>query len=124
MLMRGLRGWSVVGVLIVACALATAACAQGAPVTAEQLVYQGADVQTQVDVNGVAAVQLVGGLLDAVAAQVKNMPPGAGPQDGPMAMLPAILPMVDPARDAIKSMQQFTVVVLKPTQEANPKEFA
>ena len=124
MLMRGLRWWCLIGVLVVSGALATAACAQGAPMTAAQLVYEGADVDTQVDVNGVAAMQLVGGMLDAIVAQAKNLPPGGGPQDGPMAMLPAVMPMLDPARDAIKSLQQITVVVMKPKQAFEPKAFA
>jgi hypothetical protein len=84
-----------------------------APPVAE-LVYQGATVKMQVDVNGAAAVELVGGLLDAAAAavegQAKAMPKPEANLQGPAAKMMMVAPMVGPARDLIKSLDRVTVL--------------
>jgi hypothetical protein len=125
--MRGMR-WAGVALLVVVVGAASGAwAAEG--ITAEQLVYQGATVETQVDVNGAAAVQLVGGVVDALAAQVQEqvkamqMSGAAAPQSGPAAVLPMVLPMVAPMQDAIKSLERITLVVMKPQGEVKVGEF-
>ena len=97
-------------------AMAAVAAGQGG-IGADQLVYQGATVETQVDVNGEAAMALVGSALDAIAAQMEEQAKamqaeGKSPGEGPMAMLPMAAPMIGPARDAIKSLSHITVVVM------------
>lgn len=104
------------GLVVPAMAQSTPAGAVAAPPVAD-LVYQGATVKTQVDVNGAAAVQLVGGLLDAAAAAVEEQAkamslagPGAAPPQGHAAEIAMVAPMVGPARDIIKSLDRVTVL--------------
>jgi len=126
--MAGLRRrWLGVMVLVGVLAAAGTALAGDEPaITAENLVYEGAAVETQVDVNGEAAMQLVGGAIDALAAQAKAqaeaMAAGKG-AEGPMAMLPAAIPLIDPMKEALKSLGQITVVVQKPQQPVNSDAF-
>ena len=122
-------------VLVVVLALAVALAGQGlaaaqevAGITADQLVYQGAEVKTRVDVNGAAAVQLIGGALDAAAAaakqQAKAMAEAGGKgAEGPMAMLPALLPIIEPAKEAIKSLNQVSFVAMKPQGKIDGAQF-
>lgn len=113
--MRNVRMLAVV--LALAVATASAAAAAGAEIASDQLVYQGVEVKTQVDVNGEAAMQLIGGILDAAAAQAqeqaKAMKESGKPAEGPLAMLPAVAPMVDPAKEAIKSLSRVTILVMR-----------
>ncbi len=91
--------------------------------TAAELVYQGATVKMQVDVNGAAAVQLVGGLIDAAATaaqeQAKAMQqagPGAhmqGQEMGPAQAMAMAGPMIEPTREIIKSLDQVTVLMMQ-----------
>jgi hypothetical protein len=78
------------------------------------LVYQGATIKMQVDVNGAAAVELVGGLLDAATAavegQAKAMPGPEAQLQGPAAKMRMVAPMVGPARDLVKSLDRVTVL--------------
>jgi hypothetical protein len=105
----------------------TALAADQPTITADALIYQGAVVETQVDVNGVAAMQLVGGVLDAVAEQAKAhveaMAASGKPAEGPMAMLPMAVPLIEPAKEAIKSLSQITVVVQKPKEPVASEQF-
>ncbi len=103
---------------------AVAAPTQGA-VTTEQLIYQSAAVQVQVDVNGAAAVQLVGDALDALASTAKEQVgalaqagPG-GPAGGKAAVIAAALPLIDPAKEAIKSLTRAAFVVMKPSERTS-----
>jgi hypothetical protein len=118
------------GVLVAVGLLMAAGAALAADqpaITADKLVYQGATVETQVDVNGEAAMQLVGGVIDALAAQAKAqaeaMAAGGKPGEGPMAMLPAAVPLIEPAKEAIKSLSQITVVVQRPQAPVKSDEF-
>jgi len=126
--MRGKRWLCVVALLAVICA-ASAPVAAEAGIAAERLIYQGAGVETQVDVNGAAAVQLVGGAIDAIAAQAQEAARqiqtqgGAGASVGRAAMLPMVLPMIEPAKEAIKSLERITVLVMKPKATAKADEF-
>jgi hypothetical protein len=123
--------WLGVVLLVLACAVPAVAAETAAvdgEVTAEQLVYQGAKVEMQVDVNGQAAVQLVGDALDALVAtvqeQAKAMADIAGKSGGPeaqkMAALAPValqaLQIVEPVKEAIKSLSRMTVVVMKPKE--------
>ena len=105
-------------------AVATMAVAAGAGggVTTDQLIYKGASVKTQVDVNGAAAVALVGNALDAVAAQIEQQAK-AGPGEGPMAMLPMVAPMIGPAKDVIKNLERITLLIMKPKKPVGADEF-
>jgi len=123
-------GWLGVVVLALVCvvpAAATAAAPAGGGVTAQELVYEGAQVEMQIDVNGEAAVQLVGGAIDALAAtaqeQAKVMAEmaakgGEGPHAKIAAMAPAALQVIEPVKEAIKSLTQMTVVVMRPKAAA------
>jgi hypothetical protein len=114
------------GMGVLAVLLVTAVCAAAAPaaggITTDQLIYQGAAVEMQVDVDGAAAVQLVGDALDAIAAQAKEQgqaiaQTGAGGDK--MAMISAGLPLIDPVKEVIKSLQRAAVVVMKPGEKTD-----
>jgi len=113
--------------LMCTAAVATMAVAAGAGggVTTDQLIYKGASVKTQVDVNGAAAVALVGNALDAVAAQIEQQAKAGsgGPAEGPMAMLPMVAPMIGPAKDVIKSLERITLLIMKPKKPVGADEF-
>lgn len=127
--MRSMRVLAVLLAVVVMSAggalAATAPVGAGAEITSDQLVYQGASIETQVDVNGEAAVQLIGGILDAAATQVqaqaKAMEGKGG--EGPMAMLPLAAPMIEPAKEAIKSLSRVALVVMKPKEPVKGDQF-
>lgn len=119
------RQWALLVVLAATLGAAPGAVA-AERVAAQQLVYQGAVVETQVEVNGVAAVQLVGGAIDALAAQAQEAAKqiqAQGAASGRAAHLQAVLPMIEPAREAIKSLDQITLVIMKPQGEVGTEEF-
>jgi len=98
----------------------------------ESLVYQGAEVQTQVDVNGAAAVMLIGKALDTIAAQTQKQMAAmqaapAGTQlaalQGKASVISAALPMIDPVKEAIKSLEHITILIMKPGAEVNAADF-
>jgi len=119
----------LVGVGVALGLLASAVGAFAAPtqggVTTEQLIYQGAAVAVQVDVNGAAAVQLIGDSLDAVASAAKEQAAALaqagteGPGGGKAAMISAALPLIDPAKEAIKSLTRAALVVMKPSEKTS-----
>ena len=116
----------LVGVGVALGLLASAVGAFAAPtqggVTTEQLIYQGAAVEVQVDVNGAAAVQLIGDSLDAVASTAKEQAAAlaqAGTGGGKAAMISAALPLIDPAKEAIKSLTRAALVVMKPSEKTS-----
>ncbi len=123
-----LAGALVLALLAAGAGLAAPTTLGEGPVQVEKLIYQGAAIDTQIDVNGEAAVMLVGSALDALAAQaeeqVKAMQAsGNPPMPGPMAKLSLVAPMIGPAKDAIKSLQHITVLVMKPKAPAQPDQF-
>ncbi len=96
-----------------------------APLTTDQLIYQDTDIEVQVDVNGEAAAQLIGGLLDAVAEialdQAAAIGEGAaGP--GPPHVAAIAAPLIEPAKNVIKSITRISVLVMKPGDSVNPDE--
>jgi hypothetical protein len=105
--------------------MATMALAAGAEgsVSTDQLIYKGASVKTQVDVNGAAAIALVGNALDAIAAQVEEQAKSGKAGEGPMAMLPMVAPMIGPAKDVIKSLERITVLVMAPKGKVQTDQF-
>ncbi len=122
--MRGMS-WLCVATLLAVAGATPAMAAEGGLAT-EKLIYQGAEVETQVDVNGAAAVALVGGAVDAIAAQSQEAAKAMQSQGGGggrMAMLPMVVPMIEPAKEAIKSLERITVLVMKPKDEVNTEEF-
>ena len=111
----------VVAVALTCCVVA--AGSDGNALTSEDLVYPGATVKVEIDVNGEAAVQLVGGLLDAAAevaaeqaAAIEQATAGAG--NGPPVA--AIASLIGPARDVIKDIRRVTVLVTRPDESAEP----
>lgn len=98
-------------------ALAASPGAEG--LTTEQLALKGATVKFQVDVNGEAAMQLVGGVLDA-AVEVAQQQAAAGGEGGPMAQMAMAEPFIGPAKDLLKSLSRVTVVVMQ--AGAEPKD--
>jgi len=118
-------------VIILALALTAALPCWAAPVagksplSADQLVYPGARVETQIEVNGAGAVQLLGGVLDAAAASIEDnakgrerVPAGTGSVH-PAAMQSLIVS----AKDAIESVLGVTVVVMTPRSLVPGHEF-
>jgi len=144
-------GW-LAGLLVLAAAsAATAATAPPAaesavPLTTDQLMYEGASVEMQVDVNGEAAMQLLGGLLDAVAeiaheqgaamaamaftstrqavpADKAEHSVGSVAQGSPVLLIEKMAqPLIDPAKEAIKSVTRVSVLVMKPGESVNAEE--
>ncbi len=102
---------------VLTCGLAAAE--DGLPT--EQLIYQGATVKTQIDVNGEAAVLLIGGMLDAAAEAVQKQAASA-PQSGPMAQMAMAAPFIGPAKDAIKSLSRATVLVMSTDESIRAEE--
>jgi len=121
-----IRSLVLLTVVLCMAAMATMAVAAGVEggVATDQLIYKGASVKTQIDVNGAAAVALVGSALDAIAAQVEEQAKsGKIGGQGPMAMLPMAAPMIGPAKDAIKSLERITVLVMAPKGKVQTDQF-
>jgi hypothetical protein len=121
-------GWLAVLLVLAAASAATAATAPPAaksevPLTTDQLIYQDTSIEVQVDVNGEAAMQLLGGLLDAVA-EIAHEQGAAMAQAGPVPPEIAKMaqPLIDPAKEAIKSVTRVSVLVMKPGESVNAEE--
>jgi len=122
MIARSLLPLTIAAVVAMAsCGVAAGADANA--LTSDDLIYPGATVKIEIDVNGEAAVQLVGGLLDAVAevaaeqaAAIEQATAGAG--NGPPVA--AIASLIGPARDVIKDIRRVTVLVTRPDESAEP----
>lgn len=119
------RSWLslTIAVAVALTCCVVAAGSEGNALTSEDLIYPGATVKVEIDVNGEAAVQLVGGLLDAAAevmveqaAAIEQATAGAG-KGPPVA---AIAPLIGPARDVIKDISRVTVLVTRPGEPAEP----
>jgi len=106
--------FSLAIVLLVSALASGAALAQTDALTIDTLKYEGATVDVEVDVNGEAAVQLVGGLLDEVAAIVQDQ---AGAEGLPPQLAMA-QPFIGPAKDAIKSLSRAIALVMKTDESA------
>lgn len=126
MIGRSLLSLTIAAAMAMACC-AVAAAADSKALTSEGLIYPGATVKVEIDVNGEAAVQLVGGLLDAAAEvaveqaaaieQISAGPEGKRSGGPPMA---AIAPLIGPARDVIKDIHRVTVLVTRLEEAAEP----
>ncbi|MFB3881054.1 MAG: hypothetical protein ACE149_07305 [Armatimonadota bacterium] len=107
--------WMVVPLVMAVAGLCLSAAVAAPPaeagLSAEQLVPQGATVKFQVDVNGEAAMQLVGGMLDAAAEAVKEA--AASGQGERMGQLAMAAPFIAPAKDLVKSVCRVTAVVMQ-----------
>ena len=88
-----------------------AAFAAADPITIDDLKYQGATVKVEADVNGEAAVQLVGGILDEAAAIVQDQ--ASAGAEGMPPQLAMAQPFIGPAKDAIKSLSRVIALVMK-----------
>ena len=120
--MRRMR-WMVVLLLLAAVGICVSAALAAPPgdegLTVEQLALKGVTVKFQVDVNGDAAMQLLGGILDA-AAEVARQQAAAGSQSGPMAQMAMAEPFIGPTKDLLKSLSRVTVLVMQAGPE--PKD--
>jgi hypothetical protein len=108
-----------------ACAAEPAAQAEAAPVAAQSLIFPRAKVQTSVEVYGAAAVQLVGGALDAAAAAVEEQLKAlqASGADSESADLLKLVGLVGPAKDIAKSLDHMTVLVMQVPQTVTDDAF-
>jgi len=120
--------WLAVLLVLAAAFAATAAAAAPAaesavPLTTDQLMYEGASVEMQVDVNGEAAMQLLGGLLDAVA-EIAQEQGAAMAQAGPVPphVVAMAQPLIEPTKEAIKSVSRVAFVVMKPGESVDAGE--
>ena len=108
--------FSLAVVLLVSALACGAAFAAADPLTGDDLKYQGATVKVEVDVNGEAAVQLVGGILDEAAAIVQDQASaGIEGMPGELAMAQ---PFIGPAKDAVKSLSRVIALVMKTDDSA------
>jgi len=117
-----LAGMALICAVLVAGAAAVAGTDPGqGELSSKELVYEGAPIEVAIDVNGEAAVQLIGGVLDAAAdlaqEQVSAVAQGkklnAPGRFGQAAMA---VPLIGPAKDVIKSVTRVTVLVMEPEQ--------
>ena len=118
-------GVALVAVLASAAGAAGPSASAGGP-SAEELIYQGSPVEVQVDVNGQAAVELLGGVLDGAEAALQAQAKAAGEGKAALppqvaGMLPVGVEMLKPAKEAIKSITQVTFVVMKPKGALDPE---
>jgi hypothetical protein len=117
------RQWIAVPLVMAAVGLCLSAAAAAPPgdegLTVEQLALKGATVKFQVDVNGDAAMQLLGGILDA-AAEVAQQQAATANQAGPMAQMAMAEPFIGPTKDMLKSLSRVTVLVMQAGPE--PKD--
>ena len=125
--MPWLGAFLAAAVLAASAAVAAPLPAADAPLTTDHLIYQDTDIEVQVDVNGEAAVQLIGGLLDALAETAHEQAAligegGAGPVPPHVAAIAA--PLIEPAKNVIKSITRVSVLVMKPGDSINPDEAA
>jgi hypothetical protein len=106
---------SSLAVVLAIAGLAVGASASAEALTIDELKCQGASVDVEVDVNGEAAVQLIGGVLDeaARAAQAQIAAGGSLPPQ-----VAAAEPMLEPAMQVIKSLSRVVAVVMKTDESA------
>ncbi len=107
---------------LAAAALLCGVSAADGGLTTEQLVYQGAQVEVQVDVDGAVAIQFAGDALDALAElaqqQAEALAGAEGPPPGPVAAAAAAAPLIGPAKAAVESLSRVTLLVMTPQQPA------
>ena len=108
---------SSLAIVLLASALACGATVAAADTpTIDDLKYQGATVKVEVDVNGEAAIQLVGGILDEAAAIVQDQ--ASAGAEGMPPQLAMAQPFIGPAKDAIKSFSRVVALVMKTDDSA------
>lgn len=105
---------------------------------AEEFVYPGATVETRIDVNGVAAMQLAGGAIDALTAQIQArmeaaraaeaaaaaaQGAGAQAQRAAAEAQRAAAQAIEQARDALKSLTGVKVLIMTPKAAPKADEF-
>ena len=116
-----LAGMALICAMLAAGAAAVAATEPGqGALSGEELVYEGAPIEVAINVNGEAATQLLGGVLDAAAdvvqEQVSAIARGEVEAAGPFGEAAMAGPLIGPAKDVIKSVTRVTVLVMKPEQ--------
>ena len=116
-----LAGMALICAMLAASAAAVAGTDAGqGELSSEELVYEGAPIEVAIDVNGEAAVQLIGGVLDAAAdvvqEQVSAIARGEVEAAGPFGQAAMAEPLIGPAKDVIKSVTRVTLLVMKPDQ--------
>jgi hypothetical protein len=124
--MSAARLFSTLSAVALVAVLVSGAAASGsvAPLTADDLAYEGASVDVQIDVNGEAAIQLLGGVLDA-AAEVAEEQIAAMTEGGPAGALGPVgmaRPLIGPAKETIKSITQVTALIMKTEQPIEAKD--
>jgi hypothetical protein len=105
---------SLAAVLAIA-GLAVAASASAETLTIDDLKYEGAAVEVEVDVNGEAAVMLIGGVLDEAARTAQEQIAAGGNLPPQVAMAE---PMLEPATQMIKSLSRVSAVIMKTDESA------
>ena len=108
---------ATVALFLLIAGLAVAAGASEEALTIDDLKYAGAAVEVEVDVNGEAAVQLIGGVLDEAIAAAREQAASGG-QIPPQ--LAAAQPMLEPAKQMIKSLSRVVAVVMKTDESTGP----
>jgi hypothetical protein len=109
-----------------------------APPAADELVYPGATVETRIDVNGVAAMQLAGGAVDALTEQIQSRMEAARAAEAAAATAQgadaqaqraaaqaqrAAAQAIEQTRDALKSLTGVKVLIMTPKVAPNAAEF-
>ncbi|MBN1458194.1 MAG: hypothetical protein JXA57_01570, partial [Armatimonadetes bacterium] len=106
---------SLLAVLLVLGGLPVAASASADALQLEDLKYQGAAIDVEVDVNGEAAVQLIGAILDEAVSAAQEQAASGGEIPPQLA---AAEPMLEPAKQILKSLSRVLAVVMKTDESA------
>lgn len=102
-----------------------AAPAADEPLATEDLIYEGTRVEMQVDVNGAAAMELLGDVLDAAAEAVEEQAAAAEAGESQLPVPPQMLaarPLIGPAKEVLKSVTRASLVVMHPQEGQIPVE--
>ncbi len=121
---RYLTALGLVAASAIACS--TTMAADRPPLSAEQLIYPGAAVETRIEVSGIGAAQLVGGGLDAHLAELRAKAKAAqeaGASEDELAEIAEAMSVVESTKEIVGSFLRLTLVVTKPSQPVGAADF-
>ncbi len=105
----------------------SAALAAGQPpLSAAQLIYPHATVETRLEVSGIGATQLIGGALAAHAYELRadaKAAQEAGASEQALAEIAESISRVESTKEVVTSFLGFVLVVMKPGQPVKAADF-
>ena len=105
---------------------ATALAARQPPLSAAQLVYPQATVETRIEVSGLGAAHLIGGGLDAHLAELQVQAKAAqeaGADEERLAEIAESISRVKSTKELVTSFLGFVLVVMKPSDPPKAGDF-